>query len=176
MKRYCVLAAVLALLVVGEAVFSHGVRPRTGTYRAAGSGAVLGVTVSKPANVNVLSARNPSFTRAGPRDATGDTYDAAGFAQDASIAWPVDGLPNNHIFGSGEESAGANLISGVDMRIVGTDFGPGVPGTNLLKVSYFTVDGSDIVPGVSEWGLVVMALLGLVAGTVMFRGRRAVAA
>ena len=32
------------------------------------------------------------------------------------------------------------------------------------------------IPAVSEWGLLVMALLGLVAGTVMFRGRRAVAA
>ena len=32
------------------------------------------------------------------------------------------------------------------------------------------------IPAVSEWGLLVMALLGLAAGTIMFRRARAVAA
>lgn len=39
----------------------------------------------------------------------------------------------------------------------------------------FTEGVSPSIPAVSEWGLVAMALLGLVVGTVMFRGRRAVA-
>ncbi|MCH7596354.1 MAG: hypothetical protein IID35_07315, partial [Planctomycetes bacterium] len=35
---------------------------------------------------------------------------------------------------------------------------------------------SDIVPAISEWGLVVMVLIGLVAGTVMFGRKRAATA
>jgi len=146
MRQLTILSSVLVLLVVGEAVFSHDVRPATGSYWQASSDTVLGVTASKPVNAKVLSARDPSFPLLGPRDATGDTYVAAGLVQDANNAWYVDDYPDNHTFGTGEESAGANLISSVDMRIVGADFGPGLPGTNLLQVNYFTVDSSDIVP------------------------------
>ena len=32
--------------------------------------------------------------------------------------------------------------------------------------------GPEVIPAISSWGLLIMALLGLVAGTVMFRGRR----
>ena len=126
-------------------VFGHQVRNTpvpTGVYSAA----VLGVAPLKTPHLGVISVRDLDTPIAGLRDATGDTYDAAGLVQDAATAWFVDDFPDNHTFGTGEESAGANLISVVDMRIVGTDFGPGVPGTNLLQVNYFTVDGSDIVP------------------------------
>ena len=35
---------------------------------------------------------------------------------------------------------------------------------------------TDIVPAISEWGLLVMVLIGLVAGTVMFGRKRAATA
>ncbi len=108
--------------------------------------AVLGVTPTKSLKVMPKSVRNPDYAHELVRDATGDTYDAAGLVQDANSAFFLDDLPDNHTFGTGEESAGANLLSGVDTRIIGTDFGPGVPGTNLIQVNYLTVDGSDLVP------------------------------
>jgi cysteine-rich repeat protein len=111
------------------------------------SAAVLGVMPLKPLKLNLLSVRSTGFPQTRLlRDATGDTYDAAGLVQDAGSAYYVDDLPDDHTFGTGEESAGPNLISLVDTRIAGTDFGPGVPDTNLLQVNYFTTDGSDIVP------------------------------
>lgn len=120
------------------------------------TGAVLGVTPQKTPQLGLISVRNLGARTAALRDATGDTYDAVGLVQDAATGWIVDDLPDNHTFGTGDESAGANLISGVDMRIAGTDFGPGVPGTNLLQVNYFTTDGTDIVPAgsVSPDGLI----------------------
>lgn len=126
-------------------VLGHEVR---GTPTATGghAAAVLGVTPQKTPQPSLISVRDSAARTAALRDTTGDTYDAVGLVQDVVTAWIVDDLPDNHTFGTGDESAGANLISGVDTRIVGTDFGPGVPETNLLQVNYFTVDGSDIVP------------------------------
>ena len=108
--------------------------------------AVLGVTPAKELGVVPMSVRNPNFPHDLSRDATGDTYDAAGLIQDTVDAFFIDDLPDNHTFGTGDETAGLNLLSGVDTRIVGTDLGPGLPGTNRLQVNYFTTDGSDLVP------------------------------
>ncbi|UCC29837.1 MAG: DUF4215 domain-containing protein [Phycisphaerales bacterium] len=136
-------------------VFGHEVRG-TPIATSGHTAAVLGVTPQKTPQLGLISVRDLDVRIAALRDATGDTYDAVGLVQDAATAWIVDDVPDNHTFGTGEESAGANLISGVDMRIVGTDFGPGVPGTNSLQVNYFTTDGSDIVPAgsVSPDGLI----------------------
>ncbi|MCH8148679.1 MAG: hypothetical protein IH987_11890 [Planctomycetes bacterium] len=108
--------------------------------------AVLGVTPAKVPAVMPMSVRDPAFSAAIARDATGDTYGAAGLVQDALGAYFVDDEPDTHTFGTGEESAGLGFLSQVDTRIIGSDFGPGVPGTNFLQVNYFTVDASDIVP------------------------------
>ena len=113
---------------------------------SAGSAAVLGVTPTKVLEFAPKSVRDPDYPHEAARDATGDTYNAAGLVQDAVSAYYVDDEPDAHTFDTGGESAGANLLSGVETRIVGTDFGPGVPGTNFFQVNYFTVDGSDIVP------------------------------
>ncbi len=107
---------------------------------------LLGVTASKLPGTEVISARDTRYAGALARDANGDTYIAAGLIQAGDYAYYVDDYPDNHTFGTGEETAGPNLISVVDTIIVGTDFGPGLPGTNLLQVNYFTADGSDIVP------------------------------
>lgn len=105
--------------------------------------AVLGAASPKESHAPVISVRDP---KAALRNATDDTYDAAGLVQDPDVAWFVDDLPDSHTFGTGPESAGINLISEVDTLIMGTDVGPGVPDTNLLQVNYFTEDSSDIVP------------------------------
>lgn len=117
--------------------------------------AILGVTPPKKLSFVPMSVRNPAFPQKLIRDATGDTYDAAGLLRDPTSAWFLNESPDNHTFGTGEESAGLNLLSGVDTRIVGTDMGPGFPCTNLLQVNYFTVDSSDLVPvgSVSPAGL-----------------------
>jgi len=107
---------------------------------------VLGTTTAKAPGFALLSARDSGYAGAAARTADGDTFDAVGIAQDAGTAWIIDDLPDNHTFGTGEESAGLNLLANVDMGIVGIDFGPGVPGTNFLQVNYYTVDGSDLVP------------------------------
>jgi cysteine-rich repeat protein len=141
---------VLALLGLNDSATQAQIEP------GSSSTPVLGVTPSKTPKVAVLSVRDARFPGAVARDATGDTYDAAGLIQDSGSAYYVDDLPDSHTFGTGEESAGANMLSGVDTRIVGTDFGPGLPDTNLLQVNYFTADGSDIVPAgnVSPDGLI----------------------
>jgi hypothetical protein len=107
---------------------------------------ILGVTPPKRPSVEIISARDPRFALLQTRDATGDSYRAAGFAQDSLNAFFLDSLPDDHTFGTVDESAGTHEISGVDIRIAGTDFGPGVPDTNLLQVNYLTADGSDFVP------------------------------
>jgi cysteine-rich repeat protein len=114
----------------------------------------LGLSRSKAPPAGLISARDERFAAA--RSADGDSYDAVGIAQDATIAWLIDDLPDTHTFGAGPESAGVNLLSNIDTGIVGTDFGPGVPGTNFLQVNYFTTDGSDIVPAgsTSDDGLI----------------------
>jgi|GEM_PF-2183127 len=114
------------------------------TQRTIGAVPTIGRTPTKAPPAALASARTALF--AASRNADGDTYDAAGLAQDAVSAFYVDDLPDNHTFGTGQESAGLNLLSGVDTGIIGTDFGPGVPGTNFLQVNYFTTDLSDIVP------------------------------
>lgn len=147
-KTQCVVAGLACLGLGGLLlpVFGHQAK-HTAVRTNVDSAAVLGVTPSKPLNVNLLSVRAPGFPQARLlRDATGDTYEAAGLVQDVGSAYFVDDYPDNHTFGTGEESAGLNLISSVDTRIVGIDSGPGVPDTNFLQVSYFTADGSDIVP------------------------------
>ena len=107
---------------------------------------ILGVTPPKTPNVEIISARDPRFALLRTRDATGDSYRAAGFAQDTVNAWFLDSLPDDHTFGTGEESAGTHEISGVDIRIAGADNGPGAPDTNFLQVNYLTADGTDLVP------------------------------
>ncbi len=107
---------------------------------------VLSATASKAPPANLLSARSDSFPPAPARDATNDTFDATALVQDETTAWYLDDLPDNHTFGTGTETAGLNLISGVDMWIAGADNGPGLPDPNLLQVNYWTSDGSDLVP------------------------------
>ena len=136
----CLGLGVLLLPVFGESGQNLPVRANGDSVP------LLGVVPAKAPPLGVLSARDPSFPQAGPRDATGDTYLAAGIVQDATSAWYVDDYPDNHTFGTGDETAGANLLSEVDTRIAGMDQGPGLPGTNLLQVNYYTSDSSDIVP------------------------------
>ena len=131
---------VLLLPVFGEAV------PDTPLRATGNSVPILGAVLAKAPPLEVISARDLSFPQAGLRDATGDTYDAAGLAQDAIEATYVDEYPDNHTFGTGDETAGVNLFSDVDTRIAGMDQGPGLPGTNFLQVNYYTSDSSDIVP------------------------------
>lgn len=108
--------------------------------------AMLGVTQTKVLEFVPKSVRDPDYPHAAALDATGDTYGAAGLLQDSVSGFFLDELPDVHTFGTGQESAGANILTGVDMRIVGVDFGPGVPSTNLIQINYFSVDGSILVP------------------------------
>ncbi|MHC4698524.1 MAG: myxococcus cysteine-rich repeat containing protein [Planctomycetota bacterium] len=153
----CGLVCLAGACVLFPAMSRASLNQRSST--GVGAVAVLGVTPTKSLEVMPKSVRNPDYAQKLVRDATGDTYDAAGLVQDVNTAFYLDDFPDNHTFGTGEESAGANLLSGVDTRIIGTDFGPGVPGTNLIQVNYFTVDGSDLVPAgnVSSDGLIFEA-------------------
>ena len=135
---------------------------------SAGSAAVLGVTPTKVLEFAPKSVRDPDYPHEAARDATGDTYGAAGIVLDADTVFFLDDFPDDHTFGTGEESAGVNLLSGVDTRIIGVDFGPGLPCTNLIQVNYFTVDGSDLVPAgsLSPDGLIFEAW-GMAVGTIV---------
>ena len=153
----CLLIPALSRANLGKQATERG-RQATESVRSV---AVLGVTPTKVLTFTPKSVRDPDYPHEAARDATGDTYGAAGLVQDQFTAFFLDDIPDDHTFGTGEETAGANLLplSGVDMRIIGVDFGPGVPGTNLIQVNYFTVDGSDLVPAgsLSEDGLILDA-------------------
>lgn len=132
------ICSVVIVLLVAETLADQ-----TSTLESA---PVLGVTSTQVPTLRVISARDPAFDGITVKSADGDAYDAAGLVQDVGSAYYVDDLPDTHTFGTGEESAGVNALSQVDTRIAGQDFGPGLPGTNLIQVNYFTSDGSDIVP------------------------------
>ena len=88
-----------------------------------------------------------------------------------------------------EPPAGEPLDSGEDYHYLEGGPADADSGTTLLELTvdipydtdhavYFWLDGetsaksSPLIPAVSEWGLVVMTLLGLTAGTIMFMRRR----
>gem|GEM_PF-5555186 len=72
------------------------------------------------------------------------------------------------VCGNGVQEVGEQCDEGVNNGPVGCII-PDCTCTGDCKIA------TDIVPAVSEWGLVVMVLIGLAAGTVMFGRKRATA-
>ncbi len=89
----------------------------------------------------------------------GDSYKAAGYAYDAfsNQYYFLDDFPDEHTFGTEPESAGQNLYSLVDKRIVAADLGSVGMGDHLIQVNYLTVDSSPLVPA-NESGFTSLSL------------------
>ncbi len=98
--------------------------------------AILGETPSQPVTYLPLSVCPGASRSPGAISADNDTFKAAGFAYTTTTAEFLDDIPDDHTFGTGEESAGANLLSGVDMRIVAADLGPMGAGDHFIQVNY----------------------------------------
>jgi len=118
---------------------------------------IIGVTPSKSTGANLSSrgrtARTggAAFAMVAGGLAEGDTYNAFGIYNATPNAFVLDLPPDTHTFGMPfDEDAGENFFSLVPMRIHGEDRGAGVipdqQGTNLITVSYFTVDMSPLLP------------------------------
>ncbi len=102
------------------------------------------LTTAKRPSVPLVSVRTQVFAASAAGGS--ETFSATGGAQDTSGGWVIDGEPDVHPFEAGQQDAGPNMLSNVEMGIVAGDLGPGEIGTNFVQVNYFTTDLSDIVP------------------------------
>lgn len=135
----------LSLVVFSGCIWSVVCLPSFGGSATPTDGFItpLVLKTSKAPSVPLISARNQAFSAS---SGTSDTFDAVGSAQDVTGAWAIDDQPDTHSFGTGQQDAGANLLSNAAMAIVGSDLGPGTLGSNFIQVNYFTTDLSDIIP------------------------------
>jgi hypothetical protein len=111
----------------------------------------LGSTLPMDGAVNFqmgFGVGNSSYTslrdRAGSRDASGDTFNAAMLAQDSGSAYFIDDFPDDFVFGITSDG-GANLITGAATSVASAEFALG-GNMKQVVVAAFTDDGSDWLP------------------------------